>query len=95
MKLITKRLKRVPIWKSDVYSFGICLHTECRCVIIEYIIRSAKMGVLIVNRKNRILVSILILMGAAMLSSCTSAADAGAAGAASAVASVAVEYEAV
>lgn len=53
------------------------------------------MGVLIVNRKNRILVSILILMGAAMLSSCTSAADAGAAGAASAVASVAVEYEAV
>ncbi|MGN0591693.1 MAG: hypothetical protein ACI4JQ_00420 [Ruminococcus sp.] len=30
------------------------------------------------SSKNRILVSILILMGAAMLSSCTSAADAGA-----------------
>lgn len=59
------------------------------------ILRNAKMGVLIVNRKNRILVSILILMGAAMLSSCTSAADAGAAGAVSAVASVAAEYETV
>ncbi|MGN0630351.1 MAG: hypothetical protein ACI4JN_03400 [Ruminococcus sp.] len=47
------------------------------------------------NRKNRILVSILILMGAAMLSSCTSAADAGAAGAASAVTSVAAVYEEV
>lgn len=56
------------------------------------IVSNAKMEVLIVNRKNRILVSILILMGAAMLSSCTSAADAGAA---SAVTSAAVVYEEV
>lgn len=34
------------------------------------------------SSKNRILVSILILMGAAMLGSCTSAADADAANAA-------------
>ncbi len=47
------------------------------------------------SRKNRILVSILILMGAAMLSSCTSAADAGAAEAAASVTSICAEYEAV
>lgn len=57
------------------------------------ILSNAKMGVLIVNRKNRILVSILILMGAAMLSSCTSAADSGTANAAAAVTSAAVFEE--
>ncbi|MGN0584941.1 MAG: hypothetical protein ACI4JD_05735 [Ruminococcus sp.] len=45
--------------------------------------------------KNRILVSILILMGAAMLSSCTSAADAGAANEAASVTSVCAEFEEV
>ncbi len=47
------------------------------------------------SRKNRILVSILILMGAAMLSSCTSAADVNAADAAASVTSIYAEYEAV
>lgn len=50
------------------------------------------MGVLIVNRKNRILVSILILMGAAMLSSCTTATDSAAANAAVSGFSVCAEY---
>ncbi|MDE6021079.1 MAG: hypothetical protein K2H01_08820 [Ruminococcus sp.] len=45
------------------------------------------------NRKNRILISILILMGAAMLSSCTTTADAGDADATAYVTSVCAEYE--
>lgn len=46
------------------------------------------------SSKDRILISILILMGAAMLSSCTSAADAGTA-TASADTSICAVYEAV
>ncbi len=45
------------------------------------------------SRKNRFLVSILILMGAAMLSSCTSAADAGTATANVPDASISIDYE--
>ncbi len=47
------------------------------------------------SRKNRILVSILILMGAAMLSSCTSTASVNAADSATADISVCAEYETV
>lgn len=48
------------------------------------------------SSKNRILVSILILMGAAMLSSCTSAADTSAAAITTAsITSVCTEYEMV
>ncbi len=43
------------------------------------------------SSKNRILVSILILMGAAMLGSCTSAADAGAASATASIVQTCVE----
>lgn len=65
----------------------------CYCLIRHY--KFTEKGVLIVSRKNRILVSILILMGAAMLSSCTSAADTGAANATAFVTSVCTEYEMV
>jgi hypothetical protein len=63
------------------------------CIIKHH--KSTEKGVLIVSRKNRILVSILILMGAAMLSSCTSAADTGSANATASVAPVCAEYEMV
>lgn len=47
------------------------------------------------SSKNRILVSILILMGAAMLSSCTSAADTSAASTTASITSICAEYEMV
>lgn len=47
------------------------------------------------SSKNRILVSILILMGAAMLSSCTSATDTSAAIATASITSACADYEMV
>ncbi len=84
---------------NNVYSLLIRLHIRLRCDIMilcpkEY--KSAEKGVLIMSSKNRILVSILILMGAAMLSSCTSAADTSAAAITTAsITSVCTEYEMV
>lgn len=83
---------------NNVYSLLIHLHIHLRCdimIVCSKTYKSAEKGVLIMSSKNRILVSILILMGAAMLSSCTSATDTSAAIATASITSACADYEMV